>query len=679
MYKVYADDILIHDSVSPSKEIHLIDPSVSLVDSAAGSFSFTMTKNNVGYDDIQKFTTTIIIYKDNTIIWTGRVLTETDDFWNRRKFTCEGALAFLNDSIQPLHYYKNINSDVYFTTLLNNHNTRVPNNRKVQVGTITQHDQYDPYNYKTEYKSTFDTIKSDLFDILGGHLRVRYDGTNPTPIIDFLEDCSNTSSQVINFGENLLDFTRNWDLSNLCTVIIPRGKQLEEENAEGDKDYTTIASVNSGSIYLQNDDAVATYGTVEKIVDFSEVDNPTTLKLLGQKYLQEAQFDDMVLEVSAVDLHMLNKSIVSFELLDEVQCVSYPHGLDRRFPITQIDIPLDRPESVKYTMGTKENSSMSARSVSSAKNFENQLRTGLMDTLADAKRNAAQIINAATTGYVNIITENEKSQALIITDTPDLEDAEKLWRFNLNGLGYSNDGGETYGLAMTMDGTIVADFIKTGSISDGVGANYWNLATGELRIAPNTKVGTESYSQTISQIAESKANNAVNNQTQQSIFNKLTNDGQTQGIYLSNGKLYINASYIQSGTISADYISGGTLSGTTVLSTGRGYYTKLSDGALTFGNSNDTNTYYGCIFPMNSGIYIGRERSSTRGVVVDAYGAKIQSSAGVVSATSSGITIAGDIYVKENGNVKDYKGWTGTYYINGGALHVFNGIIYKAE
>ena len=36
---------------------------------------------------------------------------------------------------------------------------------------------------------------------------------------------------------------------------------------------------------------------------------------------------------------------------------------------------------------------------------------------------------------------------------------------------------------------------------------------------------------------------------QQGVFNRLTNNGQTQGIYLNNGLLYINASYIQGGTM----------------------------------------------------------------------------------------------------------------------------------
>jgi len=38
-------------------------------------------------------------------------------------------------------------------------------------------------------------------------------------------------------------------------------------------------------------------------------------------------------------------------------------------------------------------------------------------------------------------------------------------------------------------------------------------------------------------------------QDQLAIYNKLTNNGQTQGIYLQNGRLYINAEYLTSGTI----------------------------------------------------------------------------------------------------------------------------------
>jgi hypothetical protein len=47
--------------------------------------------------------------------------------------------------------------------------------------------------------------------------------------------------------------------------------------------------------------------------------------------------------------------------------------------------------------------------------------------------------------------------------------------------------------------------------------------------------------------------------TQEEIFNRLTGGGEEQGVILYNGKVYINASYINTGEMSADRIRGGTL------------------------------------------------------------------------------------------------------------------------
>lgn len=46
---------------------------------------------------------------------------------------------------------------------------------------------------------------------------------------------------------------------------------------------------------------------------------------------------------------------------------------------------------------------------------------------------------------------------------------------------------------------------------------------------------------------------------QQSVFARLTNNGETQGVYMQDGKIYINGTYIQAGTIVANLIKGGTL------------------------------------------------------------------------------------------------------------------------
>lgn len=78
-----------------------------------------------------------------------------------------------------------------------------------------------------------------------------------------------------------------------------------------------------------------------------------------------------------------------------------------------------------------------------------------------AKEQATAVINAGINGYV-VANKNE----ILIMDTPDKNTAVKVWRWNVNGLGYSSTGyyGQ-YGLAMTMEGQIVADFITTGILN----------------------------------------------------------------------------------------------------------------------------------------------------------------------------------------------------------------------
>ncbi len=49
------------------------------------------------------------------------------------------------------------------------------------------------------------------------------------------------------------------------------------------------------------------------------------------------------------------------------------------------------------------------------------------------------------------------------------------------------------------------------------------------------------------------------NQTK--VFNKLTNNGAMQGLYMDNGNMYVNASYIKTGTLTADRIGAGTITG----------------------------------------------------------------------------------------------------------------------
>lgn len=87
------------------------------------------------------------------------------------------------------------------------------------------------------------------------------------------------------------------------------------------------------------------------------------------------------------------------------------------------------------------------------------------EMLVDAVRNASSWITGTKGGYVRMRPEKAPSEILIM-DAPSVEEAKKVWRWNLGGLGYSNNGvNGPFETAITQDGSVVANFVKAGILS----------------------------------------------------------------------------------------------------------------------------------------------------------------------------------------------------------------------
>lgn len=87
--------------------------------------------------------------------------------------------------------------------------------------------------------------------------------------------------------------------------------------------------------------------------------------------------------------------------------------------------------------------------------------------------------------------------------------------------------------------------------------------TAENMVEPDSEYGFEDTP--VNQLrAQSKqfAIEAVEGMGQEEVFNKLTNNGEAQGIYMQDGQLYMNASYMKLGTLLADLIRAGVLQST---------------------------------------------------------------------------------------------------------------------
>lgn len=168
---------------------------------------------------------------------------------------------------------------------------------------------------------------------------------------------------------------------------------------------------------------------------------------------------------------------------------------------TTYNVLLDRYDSVE--LGTP--------SVS----FAEAVRSGLLEDvptnsmMESAIQYATDLIRGGLGGYV-VMTPgaNGYPQEILIMDTPDVDTAVNVWRFNQGGLGHSHSGyqGPFDDIALTQDGKINASMITTGvlnanlitagTISDASGKNTWNLDSGLLTTA-QAEIGpfqlTDSY------------------------------------------------------------------------------------------------------------------------------------------------------------------------------------------
>lgn len=463
MYRVYCNNSPLYDL--RDEDLVLISPIVKIGENTAGSFEFSILPKHPHYEEVNELTSVITAYDGDEEIFCGRVVEITKDLYNRKKVICEGELAYFNDSIQRPARYQGLTVRGYLETLVNIHNQQVKNqgiDKTFKVGAVTVQDKND-YVYKyTNWESTLEVIKTDLLKTYGGYLRIRKE--NGVRYLDYLADYPNTNTQVIEFGSNLLDFTHDMVASDIVTAVIPLGARLEDvTEVEGLDAYLTIKDVNGGVDYVYSQEAVKSYGWIFKTVKWDDVHVADNLLKKGKEYLSDIQFAQITLTVSAVDLHMLHVDMERIKVLDRIRVTSTPNGLDRFFPVSEMTIYLDKPSNNKLTLGTSySKNSLSTKTESNITSIKDKIEElpKKSEILEEAKENASQLIHSATNGHV-VTTADEQ----LIMDTADKKTARKLWRWNLNGLGYSKTGyNGTYETAITMDGQIVGERLVGGSV-----------------------------------------------------------------------------------------------------------------------------------------------------------------------------------------------------------------------
>lgn len=163
--------------------------------------------------------------------------------------------------------------------------------------------------------------------------------------------------------------------------------------------------------------------------------------------------------------------------------------------------------------------------------------------------------------YMTVKKQPDGSSIYYMHDKPTLKESMIVWKMTAEAFAVSSDGGKTYNAGLTVDGTLITKIMNTIGINFdwGVGGTliirtpsgtetlYADAKTGTVRISADTlKIGGK----TVQNIADESTNKLDEKLgSTQEIFNRLTQNGKLQGLYIKNGQLYVNATYILSGTL----------------------------------------------------------------------------------------------------------------------------------
>lgn len=424
MYKIFADETLIYDSTL--EDYRIGKGVVTLELDKSGSFVFSLYPDHFYYDQFVQLRTVVTVYKSGRIVFRGRVIDDQTDYWNNKVLTCEGELGFLQDTfVRPFNFAGT--PAALFRWFIELHNSQVGEFKRFRVGecTVLDNNGYIARE-NTGYETTLSNMTSRLLeDETGGHFYITHgdDGTDPVPTIHYLADFTKVATQAIEFGVNLRDYTKTVKAGDVATAIIPLGATVDDGDSETTDAKLTIASVNGGRDYVYSEKGVALYDWVYKTVTYDDITEPANLKTRAETDLEAAINKAITIELSAVDMHFLNRDIESFNCCEYVPVSSKPHNYEDVLLCNKQVMNLLNPESDTVTLGHTFTTftELSARNASNVSNIQSW-----GGRLTRALQVAQQ--NTATLNEINVRLEDMDEAYPVTAGAQELQ-PEKFYDF----------------------------------------------------------------------------------------------------------------------------------------------------------------------------------------------------------------------------------------------------------
>lgn len=410
------EELCIYNDESTFEEYKIEEANLTMEEGSAGSLNLKVPITNVGYDYFEIYATEIIVRKRTSqsvdqnlgdVYWMGRLLTSSEDFNATLDLTFEGTYNYLMDTVLLQNHRECLPTE-WLRYILDKHNEQRA--AVEEYWKIVQVSYIDPSidnggntDFYSDYETALDLV-NNVFEGWSMHPIFTYSlcssitykdysvspATNVT--VNYDKQYWNLTLRVyknyhtngdmtptINFGENLEDYTKENNVEELATVVIPRGAAYDDEGKarviasmgtagqlepsvpiDGLDLYHTVYSVNNGSVAIATSDSsmLSRFGVVCKVVDFSDCSDYNDLLAMGQNYLANQKWIGTTITIKAVDAVLLGKNCDEIKIGEGVKCYSEPHGLNYTYPCTGIDEDLLDPSATTFTLGIKDDSYM---------------------------------------------------------------------------------------------------------------------------------------------------------------------------------------------------------------------------------------------------------------------------------------------------------------------------------
>ena len=417
-YKILYDNQILFD---PYTDDRITDTKLSNKINAASYFDFTIATTHSLYSKIAERAGEVRIYFNNLILFKGEITKIEEDFEGNKSVSCNGVLDYLTATrVRPYSTIKGEQPltcpstfEGYFQWLIDQHNSNCLDSRKRFSVGVNQGNMLDKNNYiyrsSEQRPTTASEIEDKILNSVGCYLFVRY--KEDSNILDLYADVHDLNTQIIDYGVNILDFTKNRTVEGQYTAVVATGYTPDPPEGQTNvkmKPITLEGCPNGGTVYsptivkmgdrVYDVDAVKRYGYNEYYVSNTDITTYDGLLEYACDTLKALLSPSLTITVKAVDLSLLmGDKYKHLQVGQAVRVRSKPRNVDEYLMVNSIDLDLMNPENTTFDLGASYDT-LTGQQSAYLKTLNSSINSSL-DTVAalgDNVKNSAKLAQEAS-------------------------------------------------------------------------------------------------------------------------------------------------------------------------------------------------------------------------------------------------------------------------------------------